>query len=144
MSTDRIIVSSTIASKFKSTLTTTLDRIFGPSTPAPVLAQKASLARNRKFVSGAVSSGAKVIYGDPSAEEEGAGMQLRPVVLEGLKEGMDMYSEEAFGPTLGILEVKSEEEAVRVAIDTGYGLSAAIFTEDLRKAFRVAKQIDSG
>ena len=55
-----------------------------------------------------------------------------------------MYAEEAFGPTVGVLEVESEEEAVRVANDTGYGLSAAVFTEDLRRGFRVARQIDSG
>ena len=143
MSTDRIIVSSTIASQFKTLLTRKLDDIFGPSTPAPILAQKAGVIRNKKFVSDALSSGGKIIYGDPSASES-TDTRLRPIVIDGLKEGMDMYAEEAFGPTVGIVEVGSEEEAVTVANDTGYGLSAAVFTEDLRKGFRVAKQIDSG
>jgi len=57
---------------------------------------------------------------------------------------MDLYRTESFGPTVSFIVVDTEEEALRIANDTEYGLSAAVFTEDLRTGLRFAKEIESG
>ena len=57
---------------------------------------------------------------------------------------MDIYRTESFGPTVSILTVESEEEAVEIANDTEYGLSSAVFREDLAAGLRVARQIETG
>lgn len=70
--------------------------------------------------------------------------QLRPTVLTGVTSSMRLYSEESFGPTLSVHTFDSEEEAIKLANDSDYGLSASVFTQDLARAFRVAKKIASG
>lgn len=57
---------------------------------------------------------------------------------------MRICGEESFGPVVGVLRVKDEAEAIRVANDTEYGLSAAVFTKDIARGLRVAQQIQSG
>ena len=69
---------------------------------------------------------------------------MKPIVLEGVKEGMDLYYTESFGPTVSLFEVQSDEEAIQIANDTDYGLASAVFTEDLRRGLKIAKQIETG
>ncbi|KAK7430150.1 hypothetical protein QQZ08_003335 [Neonectria magnoliae] len=57
---------------------------------------------------------------------------------------MDLYKTESFGPTVSILEIETEEEAIRLANDTEYGLSSALFTSDLRRGLRIAREIETG
>ena len=57
---------------------------------------------------------------------------------------MRLYGEESFGPVVAVVRVSGEEEAIRVANDSEYGLSAAIFTRDIARGLRVAKRIQSG
>jgi acyl-CoA reductase-like NAD-dependent aldehyde dehydrogenase len=61
-----------------------------------------------------------------------------------VKEDMELWQQEIFGPVAAYIIVKSDEEAVEIANKTEYGLSAAVFTRDLRKAFAIAKQLESG
>ena len=69
---------------------------------------------------------------------EGSGAFYPPTVLTDVKKGMPAYDEELFGPVAAIISVKDEEEAVRVANDTGFGLAAAIFTRDVARGERIA------
>jgi len=57
---------------------------------------------------------------------------------------MGLYSEESFGPVVGVIRVKDAEEAVAVANDTEYGLSASIFTRNVAKGLEIARRINSG
>jgi acyl-CoA reductase-like NAD-dependent aldehyde dehydrogenase len=57
---------------------------------------------------------------------------------------MDLYYNESFGPTVSLFVVDNEEEAIRVANDTEYGLTSAVFTKNLFRGLRVADQIQSG
>ena len=57
---------------------------------------------------------------------------------------MDIYHSESFGPTVSIFVVETEEEALRLANDTEYGLSSAVFIEDLRAGLRLANGIEAG
>ena len=67
-----------------------------------------------------------------------------PTLIGGLSTDMDLWKQEAFGPLVGYRLISDEEEAVKLANSPGYGLLAAVFTRDLRKAFALAKNIESG
>ncbi len=67
-----------------------------------------------------------------------------PIVLGRVASDMDVWREESFGPIVSLRIVESEEEAVQLANDTEYGLSSAVFTEDLRTGLRVARRIEAG
>jgi len=74
----------------------------------------------------------------------GPGAFYAPTVVSAVVKGMSLYSEETFGPVSTIISVKDEEEAIRVANDTDYGLGASLWTRDMEKAERLARQIESG
>ncbi|MCB9813143.1 MAG: aldehyde dehydrogenase [Pseudomonadales bacterium] len=94
----------------------------------------------------AVTKGAKVEIGgkQPSDQELRKGNYFEPTVLTGLKPNMKVLTQEVFGPILPIVPFKSEKEVIELANNTEYGLSAEIYTTDLEKGERVAKQIHAG
>jgi acyl-CoA reductase-like NAD-dependent aldehyde dehydrogenase len=65
-------------------------------------------------------------------------------VIDGVTPAMRLYHDESFGPVVGIVRVADEEEAVRVANDSAYGLSASVFTRDTARGLRIARRIQSG
>lgn len=69
---------------------------------------------------------------------------MRPIVVDGVKKDMDLFYTESFGPSVSVIEISSDEEAVEIANDTDYGLSGAVFTENLARGLRIAKQIETG
>ncbi len=143
MATERIVVHSSIVKEFSAALKNSIDQIFPKDGPAPTLVSAPPVQKNKKLVSQAVSNGAKILTGDIDAKES-SDTRMRPIVVEGVTKEMDMYRIESFGPTVSIITVDSEEEAVEIANDTEYGLSSAVFTEDLAAGLRVAKQIETG
>lgn len=143
MSTERILVHKNVRAEFEKRLVGAIDNIFGARHDAPVLINGAGVAKNKKLIADALSKGASVLYGDADAQEDTA-TRMRPVVVGGVKTDMDMYQTESFGPTVALYEVETEEEALRIANDTEYGLSSAVFTEDLRRGLRFAGEIESG
>ena len=85
-----------------------------------------------------IEHGASCILGGDIPDREGS---FYPVtILEGIKPGMPAYDEELFGPVFSLIKVKDEEEAVRVANDTNYGLGAAIFSKNEVKAEELASR----
>ncbi|KAB2570907.1 putative salicylaldehyde dehydrogenase protein [Lasiodiplodia theobromae] len=148
MSTERILVHKSIIDKFRPALKGFLEHF--DAGPAPIVVQGAAIEKNRKLIEDAVTKGAKVVHGDHKSQEkhpetgEISATRLRPIVVEGVKEEMDMYHQESFGPSVSLIEVESEEEAIRIANDTEYGLTSAVFTKDLGRALRIAKQIEAG
>lgn len=143
MSTERIIVQRGISEKFAEELKGAIETIFPSSADALVNVTPAAVVKNQKLVKDAAEKGADVIFGDITAHEPEPN-RMRPVVIKGVKEGMDMYYTESFGPTVSFIEVDTEEEAIKIANDTEYGLSSAVFTKDLLRGLRVAKKIESG
>ena len=69
---------------------------------------------------------------------------MSATVLDHVSSAMRIYSEESFGPVVAIVRVDGVDEAVRVANDTEYGLSAAVFGRDVARAIEVARRIESG
>jgi acyl-CoA reductase-like NAD-dependent aldehyde dehydrogenase len=142
MSTERILVHTAVADKFKAVLKATMDQLFAQQ-PGLILVNEAPVLKNRQLLQDAISKGAKVVFGDPEHKAD-IKTAMRPVVLENVQEGMSIYHIESFGPTVSLFVVQSDDEAVKIANDTDYGLAAAVFTEDLRRGLRIAKNIQSG
>src|SRR5256885_3961502 len=77
-------------------------------------------------------------------EERDRGAFIEPTVVCGLAEGSRCVKEEIFGPVCHLAPFDSEDEAVRLANDTRYGLAAAVWTSNLQRAHRVARQMEVG
>ncbi len=93
-------------------------------------------------VKDAVSKGAKIITGGKRLKLKG--LYYAPTLLTNIKPNMKVWQEEVFGPVLPVVPFSSENEAVKLANDTKYGLGAYIFTTNKEKALRIAKQIKTG
>jgi succinate-semialdehyde dehydrogenase/glutarate-semialdehyde dehydrogenase len=90
-----------------------------------------------------VAKGAKVLCGGYIPGHEAA--FYPPTVLENIEAGMPAYDEELFGPVASLFKVKTEEEGIRIANDTVFGLGAGVFTSDLERGKRLAeKGLDAG
>ena len=154
MATDRIIVLSYVAPAFQAALKTFLSPTHGPSASTNTVISSTSKSRLHSLVSEALSTGAHLLYGNTNDNDDGktlgdlqgesARVHFAPVVLGGMKEDMLMWQEEVFGPVVGVMIAADEDEAVKMANTTGYGLSAAVFTRDLRKGLALAKRLESG
>jgi len=145
MSTDRIIVARSIADTFVARLTAKVATMKAgvPGADNCVLGAMVSqeaAVRVTQLVSDAVSKGARVTTGPVVLD----GAVLQPVLLDGLTAEMALYTEEAFGPVVSVLRADSDEEAIRLANDSEYGLSASVFSKDIGRAMAVAKRIESG
>jgi acyl-CoA reductase-like NAD-dependent aldehyde dehydrogenase len=142
ISTERIIMHANVVEAFKQALKPTMSQVFGESTSL-TLVSDAPVRKNKKLLQDAIGKGASVIHGDASHDADLAAA-MRPVVIENVTQDMDIYRNESFGPTVSLYTVHSDEEAIELSNDTDYGLSAAIYTEDLRRGLRLAKKIKSG
>jgi succinate-semialdehyde dehydrogenase/glutarate-semialdehyde dehydrogenase len=89
-----------------------------------------------------VRMGARTLTGGKRLD--GAGYFFEPTVLAGVRPGMPVYKEETFGPVAAVIRVKDEEEALRVANDSDYGLGAAIWTSDVKRGRRLAERVEAG
>lgn len=89
-----------------------------------------------------IERGASLLLGGDVPPGDGA--FYPPTVLAGVKPGMPAYDEELFGPVAAIIEAKDEDDAVRIANDTVFGLGGAVFTRDLARGERVARRLEAG
>ncbi|OBR10125.1 Aldehyde dehydrogenase [Colletotrichum higginsianum IMI 349063] len=143
MSTERIIVHKKVSEQFQAKLSASIEKIFPTTSDAPVLINTVAVEKNKKLIKDAVGKGASVIAGNVDAKETSK-TRLRPIVIKNVSTDMDIYKTESFGPSVSFFEVETEEEALAIANDTEYGLTSAVFTEDLRTGLRFAKEIESG
>ena len=95
-----------------------------------------------KQVRASIDRGASLLLGGDIPPGEGA--FYPPTVLTHVKPGMPAYDEELFGPVAAIIEASDEDDAVRIANDSIFGLGAAVFTRDLARGERVARRLDAG
>lgn len=143
MSTERIIVDESIANTFVEKFAAKARSLpYGNPRDHVVLGSlvsKEAANRNKELLDDAVAKGARVAAGG-----EFNGTVISATVLDRVTPAMRIYSEESFGPVKSVIRVKGEEEAIRIANDTEYGLSAAVFSKDIARALNVAKRIQSG
>lgn len=144
MSTERIIVVDDIADAFVEKFAARAaelswgnpaegDVVLGALVAPEVGAKMDALLADAK------AKGAKVVAGG-----DGDGALHSATLLDGVNADMRIYAEESFGPVKSIIRVANTDEAVAVANDTEYGLSAAVFSQDIGQALDVAKRVQSG
>lgn len=75
---------------------------------------------------------------------DGPGAYYAPTVISDVKKGMPIYTEETFGPVSAIIPVKDEEEAIRVANDSEFGLGGSLWTADVKRGEELARRVESG
>ena len=92
----------------------------------------------------AKSEGAKVLYGGKVPQGLEKGCYVTPTLIEGVTPEMRLGQEEVFGPFLSIMTFKTEEEAIQIANSVRYGLTGFIWTKDIEKANRVARDMETG
>lgn len=144
MSTERIIAHRSIADELVKKLTAkarTLVAMAPTATEAKLgaLVDRKAAQRIAALVEDARSHGAKIRAGGAI---DGAIMQ--PTIVDEITRDMKLYAEESFGPVVTVQRVESDDEAVAVANDSEFGLSAAVFSRDVARALNVAKRVESG
>jgi acyl-CoA reductase-like NAD-dependent aldehyde dehydrogenase len=144
MSTERIIVDQEVGDDFverfaaKARTLVAGDPAVGKA-PLGAVVGHAALDCVRSLIDDAVGKGARLLCGGA-----GDSLLMDATVLDGVTSEMRIYSEESFGPVVCVIRAKGDDDAVRLANDSEYGLSAAIFSRDVARALKLAKRIDSG
>ncbi|KAJ6128027.1 Aldehyde dehydrogenase N-terminal [Penicillium samsonianum] len=144
MATDRILVHTSILPAFTEALQKALAAGAAASALPPTLVNTASKTRVEALIASAVSAGAHFISGSADSVPTDSGVRMAPAVLGGVKEDMALWQEESFASVAACMPFDSEDEAIRLANGSGYGLSASVFTEDLRRGLAMARRIQSG
>ncbi|MBD8686908.1 MULTISPECIES: aldehyde dehydrogenase family protein [unclassified Rhizobium] len=99
----------------------------------------------RQQVADAVSKGAKALV-DPKlfAADDGESAYVAPQILVNVDHSMEFMTEETFGPAVGIMKVKNDDEAIALMNDSKYGLTASLWTQDAARAGRIGREIETG
>jgi acyl-CoA reductase-like NAD-dependent aldehyde dehydrogenase len=147
-SIERCYVHESVADKFVEIVVkeTQLLKQDKPSTGAidiGAMTNERQLEIVEDHVADAVERGAQVRTGGHRLNN-GGGWFHQPTVITGVDHSMKVMRDETFGPVLPIMTFKTEDEAIRLANDSAYGLTASVFTGDFRRGKRVAEQIDAG
>ncbi len=144
---NRFHVESEVAGEFSRRLAERLEAMkVGRGTEAGVevgpLVDEATRDKVDELVRDAVGRGAEVLTGGEAIS--GPGHFYRPTVLGSVPGGSRLLSEEVFGPVAPVVSFETEEEAVRAANDTEFGLVAYVYTSDLKRAIRVIEGLETG
>jgi acyl-CoA reductase-like NAD-dependent aldehyde dehydrogenase len=144
MSTERIIVEAAVADEFvkrfasKAKSLATGDPREG-KTPLGAVVDQRTVRHVNALIDDASAKGASVVAGGKSDT-----VLMPATVIDQVTAAMNLYRDESFGPIVAIIRARDEADAIRLANDSEYGLSAAVFTRDTARGLRVARQIRSG
>ncbi|MCB1349266.1 MAG: aldehyde dehydrogenase, partial [Maritimibacter sp.] len=143
MSTERIIAVGAAGDRFVEAFAAKVAGLTAGdpregTAPLGSLVSDAAAMRVGDLVQDAVDKGARLIGGG------GAGTILNAAALDGVTPQMRLYAEESFGPVVAIIRAATTDDAIRIANESEFGLSAAVFGRDTMRALAVAKRIESG
>jgi acyl-CoA reductase-like NAD-dependent aldehyde dehydrogenase len=144
MSTERVIVTPAIADTFIERLARRAETLRAgdprqDESPLGTVIDVDAADRVRSLIADALETGAV-----RAAGEDGKGVFIPANVIDHVTPAMRLYSEESFGPVVSVIRARDQDDAVRIANETEYGLSAAVFTRDISNALNVAGLIRSG
>ncbi|KKW92007.1 aldehyde dehydrogenase [Sphingobium chungbukense] len=144
MSTERIILVDAIADAFAEKFAAKAATLVAGDpregkTPLGSVVDIKTVNHVNALIDDALAKGARLLSG-----AKGTGVLMSATVIDGVTPEMNLYRDESFGPVVAIIRAKDEADAIRIANDSEYGLSAAVFTGDAARGLRVARQIRSG
>jgi succinate-semialdehyde dehydrogenase/glutarate-semialdehyde dehydrogenase len=147
ISPKRLVVDAAVAEEFTRLLVAEVEALAvgdpqDPGTDVGPMAREDLLEGVHRQVGASVAAGARLLTGGRRLDRPGT--FYAPTVLAGVRPGVPAYDEEVFGPVAAVVEVDGEDEAVRVANDTRYGLGASVWTADPDRGIAVARRIRSG
>ena len=145
----RSLVQEAIHDEVVDKVITLLDQVTvgDPSDPAAVmgpLIRDSARTRIEGMISAAQADGATLAYGGDRPESFPRGYFLNPTLLTGVEPSMTIAQQEVFGPVQSVLSFRDEDDAVRIANDSQYGLNGSVFTADIERGFRVAERVRTG
>jgi aminomuconate-semialdehyde/2-hydroxymuconate-6-semialdehyde dehydrogenase len=148
----RILIEESIYEKFKSAFVQKVKQLvpgnpYDEKTKMGAIVSKAHFEKILGHINIAQEEGGTVLCGGQAVQLQGAcsdGWYIEPTVIEGLNNQCRTNQEEIFGPVVTLQPFKTEEEALLLANDSNYGLSASIWTTHLSKAHRVASKVEAG
>jgi aminomuconate-semialdehyde/2-hydroxymuconate-6-semialdehyde dehydrogenase len=117
---------------------------FDPKTKVGALISEEHYERVRGFIKLALEEGGTILHGGERPAGFDKGYYLEPTIITGLDRHCRVVNEEIFGPVVTVIPFDTEEDMLEQVNDTHYGLSASVWTNDLRRAHRVAGQIEAG
>ena len=147
----RIFVEASMYQKFKTDFIAAVSKLkvgnpFDTSTDIGALVSRPHLEKVKKYIDNAAQYGGKVIFGGAivSVDNSEDGYYLEPTIIEVQDNSCTLNQEEIFGPVVTIMPFNDENEVLAMANDVSYGLSATLWTNDLKRTMRVSKQIQAG
>jgi acyl-CoA reductase-like NAD-dependent aldehyde dehydrogenase len=142
VSIERVYVEAPVYDEFLAKLAAKVNAVQqGPNADIGAMATAAQRDIVARHVDEATASGARVITG---GKPTGVGTYFMPTVLADVDQSMSCMTEETFGPTLPVVKVADENEAIRLANDSNYGLSATVWTGDVQRGERIARRLEVG
>ena len=115
-----------------------------PATRVGPMIERPHLDKVLGYIEKGRAEGARVAAGGGRVLEESGGYFVAPTIFDGVRNDMTIAREEIFGPVLSTIPFDTEEEGIRLANETAYGLAAAVYTTNLDAAFRVARALRAG
>jgi len=152
IATNRVLVHESIKEKYLDALILAVSQLkigngFDDQVKLGPVINKKGLDKIKEQVDDAVAKGATLIYGGRThhvGNEEHVGHFLGPTILDNVTNVMDIFYDETFGPVIPIITFKDDEEAIKLANDTPYGLASYFFTESISRGFKVSEKLDYG
>jgi gamma-glutamyl-gamma-aminobutyraldehyde dehydrogenase len=117
---------------------------FDPSAPMGAIVDEVQMNHVLKYIEIGKAEGAELVLGGERVMNETGGYYIAPTVFDEVAHEMSISKEEIFGPVLSVIGFDDEQEAIRIANDTDFGLAAGVWTQNLSRAHRVAKKLRAG
>ncbi|MFC4973647.1 aldehyde dehydrogenase [Halomonas beimenensis] len=145
----RLLVENAIREAFVEKVLAAAERMqpgdpLDPASFMGAMVDRAQYERVLAYIRQGVEEGAVLRAGGEATEVDGKGLFIPPTVFDGVTEAMAIGREEIFGPVLAVFGFDTEEEAIRLANDSDYGLAAGLWSQDIDRVMRVSRRLQSG